>query len=80
MQHPMSRVSRVSQALLEAAQAGGPLSVLQDSRQGGPRDHEDIAKAFAWIAGHLLPKQLHALSSLALFRWALSGMQPKRVW
>jgi len=59
-------------ALLEAAQAGGPLSVLQDSRQGGPRDHEDIAKAFAWIAGHLLPKQLHALSSLALFRGSFS--------
>ena len=61
------------QDLLDAARAGGPLSVLQDSRQGGPRKHRHVARVFAWIAGYLRPKELQALSSLALFRCALSG-------
>ena len=55
--------------MLEAAQAGGPLSVLQGSRQGGPREHEHIARVLDWLGEHLLPQELRALSSLALFRW-----------
>jgi hypothetical protein len=56
------------QVALQAAQEGGPLSVLQDSQHGGPRDTPAIKEMFAWIARHLRHKQLLALSALALFR------------
>lgn len=56
------------QDVLEAAQAGGPLSLLQGSRQGGPREHVKIDQILSWVGSHLRPQERDALSSLALFR------------
>ena len=59
--------------MLKAAQVGGPLSVLQNSRQGGPRQNERISKDLAWIQGYLRTEELQAVASLALFRCAVSS-------
>ena len=58
------------QAGLQVAHKDGPLSVLQDTRRGGPREDVHIRQVLAWLKGYLRDEELRALSSLALFRWA----------
>ena len=60
------------QDALLSAQGGGPLSLLEDAKQGGVRRNRRIKKTNTWLQTLLSKEELSILARLALFRRAIA--------
>ena len=61
------------QAALDQMEAGGPLSLLEGVRIGGPRANPQVKSANKWLSSCLTPDEREMLARLSLFRYKTSS-------